>query len=159
MERLAEKERNDGQRWRRRANTLSHVQEGRLNGFFDSSAGFTYADKACTWARHLAEKEGVKFVLGPQVGELDGLLVECLGHKKRVRGLRTVDGKNHLADVVVVACECQLPIQTVKSCVTILTKRWRVDSRYHTRNVRQAGGNGRERQHNRPPPKSARSVG
>jgi sarcosine oxidase/L-pipecolate oxidase len=103
MDRLTEKERQTGERWCKKADTLSHVQEGRLNGFIDTSAGFTYADKACTWARHLAENAGVKFILGPEVGKLDELSVEHRGGKKRVRGLRTMDGKEHEADVVVVA--------------------------------------------------------
>ncbi|TYJ51420.1 hypothetical protein B9479_008007 [Cryptococcus floricola] len=81
----------------------------------DTSAGFTYADKSCAFARFLAEQAGVRFVLGPEEGKFDELLFdegkgegeggEKKGEKERkVRGLKTVDGKEHLADVVIVAC-------------------------------------------------------
>ncbi|WVQ75719.1 hypothetical protein IAR50_005349 [Cryptococcus sp. DSM 104548] len=80
-----------------------------LEATLDTSAGFTNADKSCAWARYLAEQAGVKFVLGPEVGKFDELLFDppsdgAEGGEKRVRGLRTVDGKEHLADVVIVAC-------------------------------------------------------
>lgn len=103
--------------WALKASTLDHAEGGRLNGFFDTSAGFTYADKACTWARHLAEKAGVKFVLGHEVGKLDELIVEHQGGTKKVRGLKTADGKEHPADVVVIAgtlCQGHL---TVAGCM------------------------------------------
>ncbi|ODN79263.1 hypothetical protein L202_03277 [Cryptococcus amylolentus CBS 6039] len=72
----------------------------------DTSAGFTYADKSCAWARFLAEQAGVKFVLGPEEGKFDELLFgePSAGGEKKVRGLKTVDGNEHLADVVIVAC-------------------------------------------------------
>ena len=103
MNRLKQKEGVDRSAWSKRADVLSHVQNGQLDGFFDTSAGFTYADKACTWARHLAERAGVKFVLGPEIGKLDELLIAFEGGKKLVTGLRTIDGKEHTANVVVVA--------------------------------------------------------
>ena len=54
--------------------------------------------------RHLCEQAGVKFVLGPEIGKFDELIVEGEGERRTIRGLRTVDGKDHNADVVVVAC-------------------------------------------------------
>jgi sarcosine oxidase/L-pipecolate oxidase len=60
--------------------------------------------KACIWARHLCQKAGVHFVLGPDVGKLDTLIVEQTAAGKKVKGLKTADGKNHLADVTIIAC-------------------------------------------------------
>lgn len=126
MKRLEEKERADPEtRWRTKIDAFKPLKEGKLDGFIDTSAGFTYADKvrrllprrdlspilipqACAWARFLCEKEGVKFVLGPEVGKFADLLVDGTGEERNVTGLRTADGKEHLADVVVVACECLL---------------------------------------------------
>jgi sarcosine oxidase/L-pipecolate oxidase len=126
MKRLEEKEKADPEtRWRTKIDAFRALEEGRLDGFIDTSAGFTYADKvrrllprrypspiliqqACAWARFLCEKEGVKFVLGPEVGKFADLLVDDTGEQRKVTGLRTADGKEHLADVVVVACECLL---------------------------------------------------
>ncbi|RSH95300.1 hypothetical protein EHS25_000387 [Saitozyma podzolica] len=105
MKRLEEKEKADPEtRWRTKIDAFRALEEGRLDGFIDTSAGFTYADKACAWARFLCEKEGVKFVLGPEVGKFADLLVDDTGEQRKVTGLRTADGKEHLADVVVVAC-------------------------------------------------------
>ena len=47
----------------------------------------------------------MKFILGQPQGELENLIVEESGNK-RVTGIRTRDGLSHLADLVVVACEC-----------------------------------------------------
>lgn len=105
MDRLAEKEAADpSTNYSIKAASLKNLEGGRLTGFFDTSAGFTVAGKACAWARYLAEKEGVKFVLGPETGKLDELLVQDEGENKRVVGLKTVDGVKHGTDVVVVAC-------------------------------------------------------
>lgn len=105
MDCLAEKEAEDpSTNYSIKAASLKNLEGGRLTGFFDTSAGFTVADKACAWARYLAEKEGVKFVLGPETGKLDELLVQGEGEDKKVVGLKTVDGVKHGTDVVVVAC-------------------------------------------------------
>lgn len=93
----------DKSNWPLKARQLYHAKNGRLNGFFDTSGGLTYADKACAWALHLAKKAGVKTFLGPQVGKLEDLIVEGTGETKKVRGVRTADGKEHKADVVIVA--------------------------------------------------------
>ncbi|WWC89608.1 uncharacterized protein L201_004533 [Kwoniella dendrophila CBS 6074] len=109
LKRLEEKELKDpSSHWKRKIESLNKPPGGDgkpLNGFIDTTAGFTYADKACTWARHLAEKSGVKFILGPETGKFDELIIEQNEETKEkfVKGLRTVDGKEHFVDVVVVA--------------------------------------------------------
>lgn len=105
MDRLAEKEAADpSTNYSIKAVSLKNLEGGRLTGFFDTSAGFTVVDKACAWARYLAEKDGVKFVLGPETGKFDELLVRNEGDDKKVVGLKTVDGLEHEANVVIVAC-------------------------------------------------------
>ncbi|KAK6910424.1 hypothetical protein I203_104456 [Kwoniella mangroviensis CBS 8507] len=103
MQRLWDKDAQEPSHWKEKVHALDKAGGGGLNGFIDTSAGFTYADKACAWARHLAEKEGVKFVLGPEIGKFDELLVEEGKDEKKIKGLRTADGKEHPADVVIVA--------------------------------------------------------
>jgi hypothetical protein len=126
--------------WTLKASTLDHAEGGRLNGFFDTSAGFTYADKACTWARHLAEKAGVKFVLGHEVGKLEELIVEQQGGKKKVKGLKTADGKKHLADVVVIAGTFVVKGPYRSGRRTEADLRRRMDAGNHPRGCWQAGG-------------------
>ncbi|KAK7730349.1 hypothetical protein SLS53_009049 [Cytospora paraplurivora] len=65
----------------------------------DSSAGFVLAYKACTWARYLAEKAGVKFILDPGKGKV--VTLEDGEDEKPI--VTTADGKRHKADLVVVA--------------------------------------------------------
>ncbi|KAL7421329.1 hypothetical protein Q5752_004214 [Cryptotrichosporon argae] len=103
MARLAAREARAGGNWARKLAPFRAYRAGTLDGFVDVSAGLTYADKACAWARHLCEKAGVKFVLGPQVGNFDGLVTAGEGEGRKVTALRTADGKEHKADVVVVA--------------------------------------------------------
>ena len=46
MKRLAEKEaKNPTSHWRTKVDSLKEFQGGRLDGFIDTSAGVTYADK------------------------------------------------------------------------------------------------------------------
>ncbi|KAF2122990.1 FAD dependent oxidoreductase [Lophiotrema nucula] len=105
MTRLKEYEAEDpGQDWDSKLELQRTFQRGTLAAFLDTSAGLTYADKACIWVRHLCEKAGVHFVLGPSEGKLDDLIVEPRGDSKQVKGLRTKDGKEHFADVTIVAC-------------------------------------------------------
>jgi sarcosine oxidase/L-pipecolate oxidase len=54
--------------------------------------------------RHLCQIAGVQFVLGPEVGKLDHLIIEQTADGKQVKGVKTADGKEHLADVTVIAC-------------------------------------------------------
>ena len=117
MRRLEAKERNSPSHWLEKCRALDNIRKERLEGFIDTSAGFTYADKACTWARHLCEKAGVKFVLGPEKGKFDELVVESGTSGNMVKGLKTVDGKTHLANAVVVACELASFLFNVSTCV------------------------------------------
>ena len=94
--------------WLLKSHALRRASGGKLNGFLDISAGLTYANKACTWVRHLCERAGLKFVLGSICGKLDDLLVESTDQGRRVTGLRTADGVEHMADVLIVACETLL---------------------------------------------------
>lgn len=94
-----------GWNWASKTKLFSHVQQGRLSGYLDTSAGFTYADKACAWARHLCERQGVKFVLDSERGRLKNLVMTGSGEARKVAGIITRDGEKHKADVVVVACE------------------------------------------------------
>lgn len=106
MKRLAETERCEpGWNWASKTKLFSHVQQGRLNGYLDTSAGLTYADKACAWARHLCEIQSVKFILGSERGRLKSLVTTGSGEARKVVGITTEDGEKHKADVVVVACE------------------------------------------------------
>lgn len=105
MQLLAEKQKAEpSSHWDSRIKAFSQFKDGSLDGFIDTSAGLTYADKSCAWARYLCEKQGVKFFLGPEKGKLDDVIVEEVGGEKKVTGLKTVDGVKHKADVVVVAC-------------------------------------------------------
>ncbi|KAK8870118.1 hypothetical protein IAR55_000688 [Kwoniella newhampshirensis] len=104
LERLWELEKKQPSHWREKVYALNHLQEGRLDGFIDTSAGVTLADKSCAWARHLCEKAGVKFVLGPEKGRFDELLVEGERESRKAVGLKTMDGLEHKADVVIAAC-------------------------------------------------------
>ena len=60
--------------------------------------------KACTYARFLCEKAGVKFVLGSPQGKLQSLIVQQDGSEKKVTGITTADGQSHHGDIVIVAC-------------------------------------------------------
>ncbi|ROV87735.1 hypothetical protein VMCG_10588 [Cytospora schulzeri] len=64
----------------------------------DSTAGFVIAYKSCAWARHLAEKAGVKFILDSQKGR-----VVNVGDAEGKPILTTADGTKHAADLVIVA--------------------------------------------------------
>lgn len=60
------------------------------------------AYKSCAWARYLAEKAGVKFILGPTRGK--ALRIETdAGTGAPI--VHTADGVVHRADRVIVACE------------------------------------------------------
>lgn len=69
-------------------------------GILDIGAGVVYADKACRFALHKACSLGVKTLFGPSVGQFDRLLVDG----SRIEGIQTVDGKQHLADLTIMAC-------------------------------------------------------
>lgn len=60
-------------------------------------------EQACTYARFLCEKAGVKFVLGDPQGKLQRLVSTEQSSEKKVTGIETCDGRVHRADFVVVA--------------------------------------------------------
>ncbi|KAK4687540.1 hypothetical protein P7C73_g2584, partial [Tremellales sp. Uapishka_1] len=79
--RLLQKEAdNPESNWQTKSKAFEHFEGGIHDGFLDTSAGVTYADK------------------------LDELIIESGGEDQVVKGLRTLDGKEHFADVVIVAC-------------------------------------------------------
>ncbi|KAI1497961.1 FAD dependent oxidoreductase [Biscogniauxia marginata] len=64
----------------------------------DSTAGFVYAYKSCAWAQHLAKRAGVKLLLDPAHGKV----IDLVSRDNHPVAL-TADGREHLADLVVVA--------------------------------------------------------
>lgn len=83
----------------------------------DSLGGFTRCADGCAYLREVAEKEGVKFVLGPEEGCFQSLLEQSDDASgRRATGLRTADGNVHEADTVVVAGEFRL-VQSLKTLV------------------------------------------
>lgn len=66
--------------------------------------------QACIYARFLCEQAGVKFVLGSPRGRLETLIAHQEGNQKIVTGIRTADGVEHVADLVVVACKSPLKV-------------------------------------------------
>jgi sarcosine oxidase/L-pipecolate oxidase len=74
---------------------------GAHTAVLDSTAGFVVAYKSCTWARYLAERAGVKFILGSDRGKAVRIVTENGGPT-----VHTSDGETYRADRVVVACEC-----------------------------------------------------
>ncbi|KAL2114195.1 hypothetical protein VUR80DRAFT_122 [Thermomyces stellatus] len=93
-----------GKVWEKKYHVLDTFGNGNTNGFLDTAAGLTLADKACTYAYHLCKKEGVKFVFGDKKGRLQDLIRTKNGSEKKVTGIKTCDGLTHSADVVIVAC-------------------------------------------------------
>jgi sarcosine oxidase / L-pipecolate oxidase len=70
----------------------------------DSTAGFVKSSDACAFLAFKARERGVKFVLGPAAGCFTSLLErQTEGGRKRAEGIRTKDGKEHKADLVVIA--------------------------------------------------------
>lgn len=65
----------------------------------DSTAGYVLAYKSCAWARYLAEKAGVKFILDARKGKVVNISDEHDGKPE----VTTADGEIHKADLVVVA--------------------------------------------------------
>ncbi|KAI1619319.1 FAD dependent oxidoreductase [Exophiala viscosa] len=91
-------------KWVEKLHALDGINNNDTNGFIDVQGGVTLADKACTYARFLCQKAGVKFVLDSPQGKLRELLVEENGSQRKVTGIKTCDGLDHLADRVIVAC-------------------------------------------------------
>jgi sarcosine oxidase/L-pipecolate oxidase len=76
--------------------------EGKYSGYLDMIGGFVYADKACRYALHKAQRLGVKFVLDNTAGQFDGFQEESSTGK--VVGIKTKDGELHPAALTIVAC-------------------------------------------------------
>jgi len=107
--------------WVETFHAIDGINNNNTNGFLDIQGGVTLADKvsrterqcskraadsckACTYARFLCEKAGVRFVLGHPQGQLQELIVANEGSGKKVTGIQTCDGKSHHGDIVIVAC-------------------------------------------------------
>ncbi|RFU29745.1 hypothetical protein B7463_g6601, partial [Scytalidium lignicola] len=86
--------------WDKKFDAFKRKDRGQsLVGVLDTTAGFVEASKACLWALHLVRKAGVKCVLGNEVGRFASFLKD----KGRTVGLKTADGLEHKADLVVLA--------------------------------------------------------
>lgn len=72
-------------------------------GVLDTMGGYLVADKACRLALHKARCQGVRFVLDPVAGALDSIWYDsdCLS---TATGIKTKDGKVHLAAMNIIAC-------------------------------------------------------
>jgi sarcosine oxidase / L-pipecolate oxidase len=92
-----------GGTWAKKFHVVDKINGGDTNGFLDTNAGVTIADKACTYAHFLCEQAGVKFVLGDPQGKLKTLIKTTSPNSTRVTGIETWDGKIHHADLVIVA--------------------------------------------------------
>lgn len=73
----------------------------KTSAILDAQSGFVYADKACCFVLHKAEKLGVKFVLGPSQGLFQNFLEDTDGG---INGVKTADGASHPAELTILAC-------------------------------------------------------
>lgn len=97
---LSDVQRAEDRGWAHKLDPCDRQQRfGVHKAVLDSSAGFVLAYKACTWARYLTEKAGVKFILDPEKGKVVGL--DDGEDEKPI--VTTADGERHKADLVVVA--------------------------------------------------------
>ncbi|KAF2029381.1 hypothetical protein EK21DRAFT_89798 [Setomelanomma holmii] len=70
-------------------------------GVLDYTGGMAVADKACRFALHKARKAGAYFVLEPSAGAFASFITSPDG---RIAGIVTKDGKQHQADLTIMAC-------------------------------------------------------
>ena len=70
-------------------------------GVLDTTGGVVVADKACRFVLHKARNLGVKFVLNAEAGAFESYWYDSNG---KVTGVKTKDGKKHVAKRVVIAC-------------------------------------------------------
>ncbi|KAH8800255.1 FAD dependent oxidoreductase [Xylogone sp. PMI_703] len=95
-----DEERAKSKGWDKKFDPFKRKERGRnLVGVLDTTAGFVEASKTCLWALHLVRKAGVKCVLGKEVGRCISFLKE----KERTVGIKTADGLDHSAELVVLA--------------------------------------------------------
>lgn len=71
----------------------------------DTTAGYVFPSKACAYIAGKLRKSGTQFVEGPEKGVFASLLVEGSDDSKRAIGIVTKDGKEHSADLVIMACK------------------------------------------------------
>ncbi|KZT65784.1 FAD dependent oxidoreductase [Daedalea quercina L-15889] len=76
----------------------------------DTTAGYVYPSQACAYLADKLRKKGAQFIEGPEKGAFVSLLVESSGGSKRVMGIRSKDGQEHLADLVIMACGSATPM-------------------------------------------------
>lgn len=69
------------------------------HGVLDMTAGFVLASRACSFALYLCEQAGVEFHLGPEHA-----LMSIEREGSRVQSIKTANGEQHAADLVIIAC-------------------------------------------------------
>lgn len=70
----------------------------------DTTGGTAVADKACRFALHKARKLGVQSTFGSEAGKFESLLYNESTPDTVVSGIRTSDGVEHRARLVIMAC-------------------------------------------------------
>jgi sarcosine oxidase/L-pipecolate oxidase len=75
-------------------------------GVLDSTGGMAVADKACRFALHKARGLGAKFIFDKQAG----CLKELCYQGSKVVGVKTRDGKIHMAAMTILACGGWTPV-------------------------------------------------
>jgi sarcosine oxidase/L-pipecolate oxidase len=74
------------------------------SGVLDTTGGMAVADKACIFAMNKASEQGVRFVLDPVAGALSSFLRADDDDSSKIMGIKTLDGKAHLAKLTILAC-------------------------------------------------------
>ncbi|KAH9887496.1 FAD dependent oxidoreductase [Xylariomycetidae sp. FL2044] len=93
--------------WERKSDPFGRRRAGKkLAGVFDSTAGFVQASKACAWVMHLCRKNGVRFVLGEQDGQVSSFLKAGDG---RTAGVRTAAGAEYRSELLILAVGAWTP--------------------------------------------------
>ncbi|KAG9254068.1 FAD dependent oxidoreductase [Emericellopsis atlantica] len=72
-----------------------------ISSVLDTQSGFVYADRACHFALHKAQKLGVKAILGGSKSTFSHFLENADG---KITGVKTADGVSHQADLTIMAC-------------------------------------------------------
>ncbi|OAA56023.1 FAD dependent oxidoreductase [Cordyceps fumosorosea ARSEF 2679] len=73
---------------------------GTYEAVLDSLGGFMRCSHACLYFQQLAASKGVGFVFGNQRGDVESIVEEAVGDKKKAVGVKTKDGIIHKADLV-----------------------------------------------------------
>jgi len=85
-------------------------EEDTFAAVLDTTAGYVFPSKACAYLADKLRKKGTQFIEGPEKGVFASLRVEGSGESKRVVGIVTKDGKEHSADLVIMACGSATPM-------------------------------------------------